>query len=101
MNRVISDGFNMGAAGGGRLFGLYCRNLKREDTAMRKYMTGEFLSIGKNQSDILVEDKFVSDRHCVITRGTDGYQLKDISKNGTFVNGRHVLARAFLCVPAI
>ena len=52
----------MGAAGGGRLFGLYCRNLKREDTAMRKYMTGEFLSIGKNQSDILVEDKFVSDR---------------------------------------
>ena len=94
VNRVISDGFNMGAAGGGRLFGLYCRNLKREDTAMRKYMTGEFLSIGKNQSDILIEDKFVSDRHCVITRGTDGYQLKDISKNGTFVNGRHVLGKS-------
>ena len=45
-NRAISDGFNMSAAGEGRLFGLYCRKLRREDTAMKKYMTGEFLSIG-------------------------------------------------------
>ena len=89
VNRAISDGFNMSAAGGGRLFGLYCRRLRREETAMKKYMTGEFLSIGKSQSDILLEDKFVSERHCIITRNAEGYEFKDISKNGSFVNGRY------------
>lgn len=94
VDRAISDGFNMSAAGAGRLFGLYCRALKREDTAMKKYLTGEFLTIGKSHSDIVLEDKFISERHCVITRGADGYQFKDISKNGSFVNGRRVLGQS-------
>ena len=94
VNRAISDGFNMSAAGGGRLFGLYCRRLRREETAMKKYMTGEFLSIGKSQSDILLEDKFVSERHCIITRNAEGYEFKDISKNGSFVNGRRILGQS-------
>lgn len=92
INRAISDGFNISAMDMGRLFGLYCRKMWRQDTAMRKYQTGEFISIGKSQSNILLEDKFVSERHCVIMRDADGgYQFRDVSKNGSFVNGRRIL----------
>jgi transcriptional regulator with GAF, ATPase, and Fis domain len=47
------------------------------------------LSIGRDPSNLLsISDLSLSRRHCVLTRGEDGYQIGDLdSRNGTFVNG--------------
>ncbi|MGN1346330.1 MAG: FHA domain-containing protein, partial [Eubacteriales bacterium] len=93
LNRAISDGLSISASGSGALLGLYCRRIRKEDTAMKKYFTGESITIGREDSEIVLDDHsgFVSERHCMILRRENGYFLKDFSKNGTYVNGRQIL----------
>ena len=93
VNRAISDGFHISAYGNGAHLGLYCRQMRREDTAMKKYFVGESITIGRDDSDIVLEDQsgLVSERHCMIFRREKRYSLKDFSKNGTYVNGRQIL----------
>ncbi|HXI64096.1 MAG TPA: FHA domain-containing protein, partial [Gemmatimonadales bacterium] len=54
-----------------------------------------YIGIGRHPlSDVRFDaerDLDVSSRHVSITRGPDGFVLKDLdSKNGTFVNGKRV-----------
>jgi pSer/pThr/pTyr-binding forkhead associated (FHA) protein len=44
--------------------------------------------------DVVVNAATVSGHHCRLTREADGYYLEDLaSSNGTFVNGRQIVAR--------
>lgn len=58
------------------------------------------LTIGRESgSDVVLAHKQVSRRHATITPTLRGYELKDLSSNGVFVNGNrvnvtHVLARS-------
>jgi hypothetical protein len=41
-------------------------------------------------SDVVIPTRDVSRRHAVIRRGPEGYVIRDLSTNGTFVNGQRV-----------
>jgi transcriptional regulator with GAF, ATPase, and Fis domain len=58
-------------------------------------MEAETLSIGRDPvSDLLLDDGFVSRRHCVIHREGEDFSLVDLdSRNGTFLNGIPVKSR--------
>ncbi|KAF4123577.1 serine/threonine-protein kinase CHEK2 [Geosmithia morbida] len=61
-----------------------------ERTSTRRAPSGGYL-IGRHpECDVVVNDQIISNRHCLIfaeTKGTDTVvMLKDLSRNGTFVN---------------
>jgi pSer/pThr/pTyr-binding forkhead associated (FHA) protein len=41
-------------------------------------------------SDVVIPTRDVSRRHAVIRRAPEGYVIRDLSTNGTFVNGQRV-----------
>lgn len=88
LNRVLSDGFNISAEGNGMHFGLYCRTYEREDTQFKKYELQDIITIGSENADIVIEDRFISAKHGVIISTDEGYLYRDTSKNGSFLNGR-------------
>ncbi|MBN8889082.1 MAG: FHA domain-containing protein, partial [Rhodospirillales bacterium] len=52
-------------------------------------VTGGEFSIGRgpdNQWTLADPDKFLSKRHCVLAFRSGGWQLADVSTNGTFLN---------------
>ncbi len=82
----------LGGASGGRLVSL---------VDGREYTVAEAgLTIGRESgSDIVLAAKQVSRKHAVITPTLRGYELKDLSSNGVYVNGTkikgtHLLHRA-------
>lgn len=89
-HRLISDGFNISATGNGQIIGLYCREVSRLNTKMRKYITDDCITIGSQQADIIIDDKFISEKHGKIIRTNSGFTYVDTSKNGTFINGVRV-----------
>ncbi|MEW5865413.1 MAG: FHA domain-containing protein [Bacillota bacterium] len=49
------------------------------------------------ESDVVIDDPYVSARHAEVTRTGAGYKLRDLgSTNGTYVNGRRVLGERVL-----
>jgi pSer/pThr/pTyr-binding forkhead associated (FHA) protein len=73
----------LGGASGGRLVSL---------ADGREYTVPETgLTIGRESgSDVVVVHKQVSRKHAMITPTLRGYELKDLSSNGVFVNGTRV-----------
>lgn len=59
---------------------------------------GERLVIGRApESDVVLNDTFVSSRHAAVAAGEDGLVLEDLgSTNGTLVGGREVEGRLFV-----
>lgn len=59
---------------------------------------GERLVIGRApESDVVLNDTFVSARHAAVAAGDDGLVLEDLgSTNGTLVGGREVEGRLFV-----
>lgn len=59
---------------------------------------GERLVIGRApESDVVLDDTFVSARHAAVAAGDDGLVLEDLgSTNGTLVGGREVEGRLFV-----
>ncbi|HET6681323.1 MAG TPA: FHA domain-containing protein [Gemmatimonadaceae bacterium] len=54
----------------------------------REYEIGERLRIGREASnDVVLSAKDVSRRHAEIVLGEHGYEIRDLSSNGVFVNG--------------
>src|SRR5919202_5148784 len=50
-----------------------------------------YAMIGRDrESDLVVSGPAVSRRHSIVRRSMRGYVLTDVSRNGTFVNGRRV-----------
>lgn len=90
INRVLSDGFNISAVGDDIHFGLYCRAFERENTRFIKYEMQDVISIGSANADIVINDRFISEKHGVIIAANGGYFYRDTSKNGSFINNRHV-----------
>ncbi|CAK9099931.1 unnamed protein product [Durusdinium trenchii] len=65
------------------------------DTRLALVPRGSSLTMGRHNScDICIDDLAVSKRHCIITSLTgskiDSLVLRDLSSNGTFVNGVHL-----------
>lgn len=62
--------------------------------------TGERLVIGRApESDVVLNDTFVSSRHAAVAAGEEGLVLEDLgSTNGTLVGGRDVEGRLFVGV---
>lgn len=54
---------------------------------------GQNLSLGRDQAcGLVLNDPFISSRHCRIERREDGFLLRDLrSRNGTLLNGTKVL----------
>ena len=52
----------------------------------------EFLTIGRDSANqLILDDAFVSARHCRIERKPNGFLLRDLrSRNGTYLNGARV-----------
>ncbi|MEW6227149.1 MAG: FHA domain-containing protein [Bacillota bacterium] len=65
---------------------------------------GERFSLGANtilgraaESDVVIDDPYVSARHAEVTRTGAGYKLRDLgSTNGTYVNGRRIRGECVL-----
>lgn len=55
-------------------------------------MPGDYLTIGRSPSnDMVVNNPYVSGRHCRIVRAGNGFLIEDLgSSGGTFVNGERV-----------
>ena len=54
----------------------------------REYEIGERLRIGREASnDVVLSATDISRRHAEIVRGEHGYEIRDLSSNGVFVNG--------------
>ena len=64
----------------------------KDKTRMHQKEVGEFLSIGRGESNLLtLNDNFISRRHARIEKKEDSYILKDLnSQNGSFLNGARV-----------
>jgi len=62
-------------------------------------MTGETLTLGRDlRSDVVLDDSRASRRHAVVSRDDSGhYLLTDLSsRNGTTVDGRHLVGSVVL-----
>ena len=65
-----------------------------EVTEFKKYSLcekDEYVIGAEENSDIIISEDFVSRKHALITKKSDGYYVKDTSKNGTFLNGQRLL----------
>ncbi|MDI6780983.1 MAG: ATPase, T2SS/T4P/T4SS family [bacterium] len=47
-------------------------------------------------NNIVLPDRIVSSKHAVITKGVDGYEIKDISANGSYLNGKKLIPGEFV-----
>lgn len=62
-----------------------------ETAVFEKYILEDITEIGNSDdSDIVIDTEFASRKHAVIFRETDGYVLKDLSRNGVYVNGSRI-----------
>ena len=58
----------------------------------REYPVTPITMIGRDDDvHIRIDSKHVSRKHAKIILGTEGYYLEDMSRNGTFVNGDHLM----------
>lgn len=64
----------------------------REDGRTHEIELGEFLTIGRDpNSQMILDDAFVSARHARLERKTNGYVVRDLrSRNGTLLNGSKI-----------
>lgn len=58
----------------------------------RQFVLGDATSIGRRRAnDVVIGEKYVSDRHAAVYRRNNEYWLEDLgSTNGTYLNGRPV-----------
>lgn len=58
------------------------------------FLTGSLAIVGRDEEcDLVLEGETVSRHHCEIRREGVAYFLKDVSRNGTFVNNERILQR--------
>lgn len=91
----ISDGTVIHAVYGGIEFVLIFRELSDDVVNFRKFDIGgtRRITIGSSdECDIVINDRFVSEKHAFISRVGDDLYIADNSTNGTFVNGMQVNA---------
>ena len=63
-------------------------------TEYRKYFINDKseITLGSDESsDIFINKNYVSRNHAIIQKRQDGFYIKDLSENGTFLNGKRLL----------
>lgn len=105
----FSRGPSFARSQGGRIAPAHQRREEDEDTRRKAseleleagaggLAPGERFSLGTHtilgraaESDVVIDDPYVSARHAEVTRTGAGYKLRDLgSTNGTYVNGRRI-----------
>jgi predicted component of type VI protein secretion system len=64
---------------------------KRGLPAGKRYPVDHAVTIGRENADIIIDDRLVSRRHATLRPAGDGLEIEDLkSRNGTWVNGTRV-----------
>lgn len=67
---------------------LFVSSLSESGPCFRRYSLQEKITIGSdNSSDIVISGEFISRKHAEIVSTAEGYEIKNLSGNGIYING--------------
>ncbi len=67
---------------------LFVSSLSRNGSCFRRYLLQEKITIGSDSSsDIVASGEYISRKHAEIVSNAEGYEIKNLSGNGIYING--------------